>query len=810
MNDWAQLILDWIASHPHLAGVMTFLIAFVETLLIIGFVIPGTILLFGVGVLVGQGSVPLAIAATALVLGGVAGDAFGYWVGRRYRDRILALRFFQKRKRTVDFAERLINRHTGKALLLARLIGQLRPIVPVIAGMMNVPTGKFLFYNILSAILAAALHLLPGMIVGVGLRFSSAVTGRLVALVVITGAIAYLVYWLAKRARGLSILFGPQTLDRLSAWTHAEAASLWPGLRHGARALVFLLDRERLEVVGMVCLWLATLGLFAGLVALVRAVAIGDPIAEANGAVFEALNGLRNPWADHVMVALAAFGEIPVILAMSGVVLLVLLLRRAWLVAGYWVLATSIAFASTSLIGLTAEVRATNGAVLAASGTLPEGHAAISVTILDYFALLATQRIQTIGLKLAGFAAAFGFISLLSIAQLYLGRLYVTGLTGGFLIGIAALLILMAATWRHLPEIERGLTRLVGWAGLFALIIAGTINAATNHDKRTSLLVPKDRVIVLDAAAWLDTGWLNLPAYRVDFTGGPEEPINVQIAAEAETGARRLEAGGWSRPPRWDLIAAADLVTGSTPHDLEARPVLARFWEGRREVLVMVKPIENGRLVLHLWSLGHRLGDETAPTLLLGTVERENYGKPNLYGLIALPPGAADFSLAAATLAQDLARSERRVRNTRLWPTSPRRPERAWDGSTVIGPPLDRMRSPRVTGHHLFHLARKLAQAERLRQKVNVGADAVAEGVFGIAGNIDHLQGRQAGADMLGQRRPIYARHHHVGDQQIDRVLRRVDNLKRGLAAIGLKHGIALVAQRTGTKHANRGFVFDQ
>ncbi len=687
MNEWAQLVLDWIAAHPHLAGVVTFLIAFVETLLVIGFFIPGTILLFGVGVLVGQGSVPLSIAATALVLGGIAGDAFGYWIGKRYRDQILGLKFFQKRQRTIEFAERLINRHTGKALLLARLIGQIRPIVPFIAGVVNIPSGKFLFYNVLSAILAAALHLLPGMVVGVGLRFSGAVTGRLVVLVVIAGAIAYLMYWLAKRARGLSILVGPQTLDRLSAWTHAEAASRWPGVRHGARALVYLLDRERLEVIGMTWLWLATLGLFAGLVALVRAVAAGDPIADANTAVFDALTGLRNPWADDIMAVLAAFGETPVILALSFAVLLFLLARRAWLVAGYWVLATGIAFASTSLIGLTAEVRAADGAILAASGMLPQGHAAISVTILGYFALLATQRVQAVGLKIVGFAAAFGFISLISVAQLYIARLYVTGLAGGYLIGIAALLILMAATWRHLPQVERGVSGLVGWVGLVVLIAAGTVNAVASHEERIALLAPKDRVIAVDTAAWQGNGWMGLPAYRVDFTGGPEEPINVQIAATPDAAARRLEAGGWVRPSHWDLVAAAELVTGSTPSDLEARPVLARFWEGRREALVMVKSGNGGRLVLHLWNLGHRLGNEDGTPLLLGTVERERYGAPHLYGLIALPPDATDFPAAAATLAGDLADAVLRVRTVGRAPRPPRQPEQAWDGNTVLAMP---------------------------------------------------------------------------------------------------------------------------
>lgn len=687
MNAWAQLVLEWIAAHSHLAGVATFLIAFVETLLIIGFFVPGTVLLFGVGVLVGQGSVPLSIAAASLIIGGIAGDAFGYWVGRRYRDRILGLKFFQRRQRTIEFAERLIHRHTGKALLLARLIGQIRPLVPFLAGVVKVPTGKYFFYNVLSAVLAAALHLLPGMVVGIGLRFSGAVTGRLVVLVVAAGLFAFFVYWLAKRARALSILFGPQTLDRLSAWTHAEASSRWLGIRHGARALVYLLDRERLEVFGMAVLWLVMLGLFAGVITLVRAVAAGDPIADANSAVFDALTGLRNPWADDIMVVLAAFGETPVILALSGAVLLVLLARRAWLVAGYWTLATGIAFASTSLIGLVAEARAADSAAFALSGALPQGHAAISVTVLGYFALLATQRVQAVGPKLAGFAIAFGFISLLSVAQLYLGRLYVSGLAGGYLIGIAALLILTAATWRHLPQIDRRLTTLVGVVGLIVLLGAGTINAVIGFDAHVASLAPKERVIAVEEAAWHDTGWQHLPAYRVDFTGGHEEPINLQIAAAPDEAARLLERAGWQRPSRWDLVSLADLFTGSRPKDIEARPVLARFWEGRKAALVMVKPGGNGRLVAHLWDLGYRRDGRADRPLLLGTVERELYGKPHLYGLVALPPRPAAFSAAAAALARDLDGAEIKTRTKGLARRLPRRPEQAWDGGTVIVPP---------------------------------------------------------------------------------------------------------------------------
>lgn len=684
MTAWAEIVLDWIAVNPHLAGAITFLIAFVETLLIIGFFIPGTILLFGVGVLVGQGSVPLSIAAASLVIGGVAGDALGYWLGRHYRDWILELGFFKRRKRTIEFAERMIHRHTGKALLAARLIGQIRPIVPFVAGVADVRPVKFFIYNVLSAVIAAALHLIPGMIVGVGLRFSGAVTGRLVVLLVIVGVVAYLVYALAKRARALSILVGPGALERLSAWTHAEATSRWLLMRYAARGLVYLLDRERLELLGFATLWAVMLALLAGLIVLIRAVVAGDPIANANGAVFDALNGLRNPWADSAMVVVAALGEIPVILALSGMVLVALLIRRSWFVATYWVLATGFAFASTSIITMLAEGRVADAEPFDVADVLPQGHAAISVTVFGYLAILATQRTNSIGLRLSGFAAAFAFVSLLSIAQLYLGQSYVSGLAGGIIIGITALLILTAATWRHLSEIGRGVPTLVGWVGLIALLAAGAINIATSYDARIASLQPKDRLVAVAEQAWAERLWLDLLAYRVDFTGQPEEPINVQLAATVAEVVAALEPHGWRIATKWDAVTVADLVTGSTPKDFAARPVLPRFWEGRRARLIMVKLTESGRHVLHLWDLGYRLDGKPDAPLLLGTVERELYRENYLDDFIALPPGAGDFSAAANALAIDLAGSRLAVRGTGRIAPPARRPERAWDGSTVI------------------------------------------------------------------------------------------------------------------------------
>ena len=52
-NGFAQDLLTWISDNPGWAGFAIFLIAFVESLVVIGFLLPGIFILFGVGALIG-------------------------------------------------------------------------------------------------------------------------------------------------------------------------------------------------------------------------------------------------------------------------------------------------------------------------------------------------------------------------------------------------------------------------------------------------------------------------------------------------------------------------------------------------------------------------------------------------------------------------------------------------------------------------------------------------------------------------------------------------------------------------------------
>ena len=57
MGQWLDSLTGWLSANPQWLGLAIFLVACIECLAIAGIIVPGTILLFAVAVLAGNGAV---------------------------------------------------------------------------------------------------------------------------------------------------------------------------------------------------------------------------------------------------------------------------------------------------------------------------------------------------------------------------------------------------------------------------------------------------------------------------------------------------------------------------------------------------------------------------------------------------------------------------------------------------------------------------------------------------------------------------------------------------------------------------------
>lgn len=193
-------LLSWTSAHPAWAVLVVALVAFLESLVIVGFFVPGWLLLLGLGTLVGAGHLPFWPIVGAAYVGAVLGEAVGFWLGHRHSERIQNSRFFEGHRPLLKRAESLFIRYGVLSLLVGRFVGPIRAVLPFVAGLLQFPWRWYWPTNLLGGLFWAPAYLLPGIAVGASLNLPLASLWPLVFHLALVAAL----YWTARQLRGIS------------------------------------------------------------------------------------------------------------------------------------------------------------------------------------------------------------------------------------------------------------------------------------------------------------------------------------------------------------------------------------------------------------------------------------------------------------------------------------------------------------------------------------------------------------------------------------------------------------------------------
>lgn len=157
---------------------------FVDSLAVVGALLPGDVLLMVPAAVVGPSG------ALIVVAGGVGGTMLGYtvsylvgrqagpairssWAGRRIGDR----RWRQ--------AERLLRGPAGRSLALVQFMPVLNYLIPLLAGTLRLPLRRFVLLTSMGAVAYASLYVTLGALAGGTGAAIGQSTGRLVGLAVV-------------------------------------------------------------------------------------------------------------------------------------------------------------------------------------------------------------------------------------------------------------------------------------------------------------------------------------------------------------------------------------------------------------------------------------------------------------------------------------------------------------------------------------------------------------------------------------------------------------------------------------------------
>lgn len=138
------------------------LVAFLESLALVGLILPGTVMMAGLGALIGSGELNFWHAWLAGIIGCLLGDWISFWLGWRFKKPLHRWSFMKKNKALLDKTEHALHQHSMFTILVGRFVGPTRPLVPMVAGMLDLPVAKFIVPNIIGCVLWPPFYFLPG------------------------------------------------------------------------------------------------------------------------------------------------------------------------------------------------------------------------------------------------------------------------------------------------------------------------------------------------------------------------------------------------------------------------------------------------------------------------------------------------------------------------------------------------------------------------------------------------------------------------------------------------------------------------
>ncbi len=148
-------------------------ILLIECALLIGLVLPGDSLLFIVGILLATGfiSTPVWVAIVAMSVAAILGNLLGYWTGAKLGPKLFSKpdsRFFKQEY--VVLTQNFFEKHGPRAIVLARFVPVVRPVITSMAGVARMNFRIYATYSTIGGILWVLTLTLAGYFFG-GIQF---------------------------------------------------------------------------------------------------------------------------------------------------------------------------------------------------------------------------------------------------------------------------------------------------------------------------------------------------------------------------------------------------------------------------------------------------------------------------------------------------------------------------------------------------------------------------------------------------------------------------------------------------------------
>ncbi len=596
MTDFIEQLGDFLTNLGTWGYFAVGLIVFLETVIVVGQFLPGSVFLAFVGFLCYAQVFDLPVMVFVILSAHYLGELVNYALGARKGRDFFSDHGLVLRRSLLEKVEAQLQRWGPFYFILCQFSGVLRPILSFLAGASRYSRLRFAVWMIPACTIWTIVHLGAGFVLGAGWRSAGRYIEDFSLLLLVVLLCVALAVWGTKTAVALAGYTGQwleQTGRRvISSNFYQECRKRYP--------FVFSYLERRLSL-SRPWGWAATVrfalaGVLFFLVLLCGILALhSHSWTSFDACIANLFAQVRKPFASRALVTVTAFADPPWILASAALLAVVALSlnqkRNALLLVASPVLSSLLAVALKQVF-----LRTRPDMIALAEHTrysFPSHHTAAATAFLLATLVWVWRSAPQAKVRIAWGSIVCSLALLVGYSRAYLGYHYVSDVLGGCLLG-AAVTLGVSTVSAQLSWPEHAAP--VFSPTMAALSILALMGSAAYRSESLAKSFPPPRQQFFTCQSdysSLEDALPFVPRLATRVTGEATLAVNLVVIGELDQLEAALCAKGWRKV----------LPDAFYTHEIQA-PIFPAFLNTRPADMTLERREQNERIVLRLWHLG--------------------------------------------------------------------------------------------------------------------------------------------------------------------------------------------------------------
>ncbi|MDF1757639.1 MAG: VTT domain-containing protein [Legionellaceae bacterium] len=603
--DYIEPMTTWLHLNPKMALFFTFIISCTESLAIIGSIIPGSLTMTAIGIMAGSGVMRIDLTIIAASFGALVGDGVSYAIGYIYCDHLVQIWPFSKYPSLIRYGKDFFIKHGGKSVVIGRFIGPLRSIIPVIAGIMNMPKLLFFFTNLISAFGWALLYVMPGYLVGAASsQLSTDGARRLFGLIILS----LLAIWILSKIVHIVV-------RAINSWytNHIDTIYAW-SINHPYLKLLFRSSPNKDKRINGFAISLLLAWVFCLVIALLISMFViqNTWVNSINEPISFFFNGIRTSHIDNLFILINLITSPVPILCLFGFVLFSALFTSNWRMSRYLV---SIAFSTTLIIYCIAtNIDVPNSTYLYQlnlDATFPVISLTWSTSLISF---LICYLIEFYRRELPLYLLRLGLISILvlsGVSSVYLGDNWTSSVIASYFIGLSIGIMHWILYQRQV--IHKQKIALILLISIFILVVMSWMEYSIHSPTIIASHKPITKQYKLTEKQWWNQEQPILPIYTTNRMGKKIGIFNLQYLGNIKTLEKRLSKSGWIK--KQSSVFYSLIIRLDGKHSEVKLPIMEQLFLNKRPELIMVysEGTNSNMYILRLWKSNYYIANSDDP-----------------------------------------------------------------------------------------------------------------------------------------------------------------------------------------------------